>query len=110
MKERDYIDQLFDSIEDKKLEKLDSDDNYSDELSDMQIDFADKYLPDDKEDTKRRIQADCSLCMMINANRREAFRDGFNAAKELYQKEDNVLPKQKLTKQTMRSITILITI
>lgn len=89
MKERDYIDQLFDSIEDKKLEKHDLDDDYVDEFSDMQINFADKYLPDDKEDTKMRIQADCSLCMLITANRREAFRDGFNAAKELYQKEDN---------------------
>ena len=89
MEEKDYIDRLFDSIEDKKLEKNDLDDNYVDELSNMQIDFADKYLPDDKEDTKRRIQAECSLCMLITANRREAFREGFNAAKELYQKEDN---------------------
>lgn len=88
MEEKD-IDRLFDSIEDKKLEKHDRDDDYVDELSDMQIDFADKYLPDDKVDTKRRIQADCSLCMLITANRREAFREGFNAAKELYQKEDN---------------------
>lgn len=89
MEEKDYIDRLFDSIEDKKLEKHDLDDDYVDELSDMQIDFADKYLPDDKEGTKRRIQAECSLCMLIIANRREAFRDGFNTAKKLYKAEWN---------------------
>lgn len=86
MKEKDYIDRLFDSIEDKKLKKHDLDDNYVDELSDMQIDFADKYLPDDKEDTKRRIQAECSLCMLITANKRKAFRDGVNAANELHKR------------------------
>lgn len=60
-----------------------------DELLDMQIDFADKYLPDDKEDTKRRVQADMALSLLLTAHKREAFRNGFNAAKKLHKKEDN---------------------
>ncbi len=78
MKEKDCIDRLFEAV-----------DSENDELLDMQIDFADKYLPDDKEDTKRRIQAECMLCNLIIANKREAFRAGFKAAERLHKGEVN---------------------
>lgn len=84
MNEKDYIDHLFDSVSDEKAEKHSLDDNCEDELLDMQISFADEYLPDDKEDTKRRINAEASLSMLIIANRRKAFRDGFKAAENLF--------------------------
>lgn len=94
MKERDYIDRLFDSVNEEKVANYNFEDDHEDELLDMQIDFADKYLPSDKEDTKRRINADASLSMLLIANKREAFRDGFKAAEKLFKTKTNKLVNQ----------------
>lgn len=72
MKEKDYIDRIYDSTSNDR----------EDALIDMQINFADKYLPDDKEDTKRRIQADMALSSLIAAYERAAIRAGYKAAEK----------------------------
>lgn len=62
-------------------------DDNEDALLEMRIDFSDKYLPSDKEETKRRIQADTALSAMLAAYERAAFRDGYKAAEKQHKEQ-----------------------
>lgn len=72
MSRKNYIDRIYDSTSTER----------EDALLDMRIDFSDKYLPSDKEETTKRIQADTTLSAMLAAYERAAFRDGYKAAEK----------------------------
>ncbi len=72
MSRKDYIDRIYNSTSTER----------EDALLDMRIDFGDKYLPSDREDTQRRVKADTALSVLLTAYERAAFRDGFKAAEE----------------------------
>lgn len=71
------------------MAKSTPEDENEDALLEMRIDFSDKYLPDDKEETKRRVKADVALSSMLAAYERAAFRNGYTAAEKRLKKEEN---------------------
>lgn len=79
MSRKDYIDRIYNSTSTER----------DDALVDIRIDFSNKYLPDDKEETKRRIKADMALSSMLAAYERAAFRNGYTAAEKRLKKEEN---------------------
>jgi len=79
MSRKDYIDRIYNSISTER----------EDVLLNMRIDFSDKYLPSDREDVKRRVQADTALSFLLTSYERAAFRDGYKAAEKRLKKEEN---------------------
>lgn len=64
-------------------------DENEDALLEMRIEFSDKYLPSDKEETQRRVKADMALSSMLAAYERDAFINGYMAAEKRLKKEEN---------------------
>lgn len=60
-----------------------------DALLEMRIEFSDKYLPRDKEETQRRVKADMALSSIITAYERNAFINGYKTAEKRLKKEEN---------------------
>lgn len=78
MSRKDYIDSIYDSTLTE----------HDDAHLDMRIDFSNKYLPNDREETKRRIKADMALSSMLAAYERDAFINGYMAAEKRLKKEE----------------------
>lgn len=64
-------------------------DENEDALLEMRIDFSNKYLPNDREETKRRIKADMALSSMLAAYERAAFRNSYTADEKRLKKEEH---------------------
>lgn len=79
-----------------------------DVLLDMRIDFSDKYLPSDREETQRRVKADTALSVLLTAYERTAFRDGFKAAEEWLEDDYQLKARAEFNKSRFSKLMVIV--